>query len=628
MRGKRRFVLGAIVTVLAIAACLPFLVSAAPFRGVIEAAATRAIGRDVRITGDMGFTFYPEVGISARDVRMANMPGVRHPEMVSVERLIVGAKFWPLLSGRLEVTRLHLENPVFHLETNGSGIRNWELVAPEQQQASGGETGAHEGFGLRDVRVTGGTITYDDATTQKSLTFSDVGVAFDFAGLDQPIAIDGSATYNGEKLNLKAELDGLSAMVSDQGTPTKLAVTSPLLTAIFDGVLSTSGETRGTLKVDAPSFRRIATWAGYTMGNGQNFGPLAFDGNISRTPNHIAFTRSIMTLDAVRMAGDLTVDSSDDLPNVTGALGIEGLKLDAYTANSASAQEQNEPSNTPLDFSALKSANAELTLRLSKFVASRLTVDAANVNLTLKNGLLSAALRDVVFYGGKGTGTLVIDGAKDVPELAARLSVADMNMQPFLRDSLRVDRISGSGGLELEVSARAATEKGIYETLSGEASMSLADGDIRGVDLTAVPRIVKNLIATQQTGIIGDDAKTPYDRMSLAFTLLNGVAHSDNFKLEGPQFQVTGAGEIDIARRTLDFHLETRTAAATILPGSRVEMPPLGVPFRVHGNWDRLSYGPDVGRLTRGLMDAIARDPSRIIENPGEALQSLFGLGR
>lgn len=398
------------------------------------------------------------------------------------------------------------------------------------------------------------------------------------------------------------------------------------MTAIFDGVLSTSGETSGALKIEAPSFRRVATWAGYAMSNGEAFGPFTLDGNISRTPDRVAFTRSIVTLDAIRMAGDLTVDSSGDIPNLTGAVGVEGLKLDARTADSA-ANEENGPSTEKLDFSVLKSANADLTLRLGKFVASRLTVDSANVHLTLKNGLLTAALRDVVFYGGKGTGTLVIDGAKNVPDLAARLSVAGMTMQPFLRDSIRADRVSGTGNLELEVSARAATEKGIYETLSGEARLALADGDIRGVDLTAVPNIVKNLIATRQTGIIGDDAKTPFDRMSVVFTLLNGVAHTDNFKLEAQKFRVAGAGEIDIVRRTLDFHLETRTAAA-ILPGSRMEIPPLGVPFRVHGDWDSLSYGPDVGRLARGLMDAIARDPSRIIRNPGQALQSLFGLGR
>ena len=187
MRGKTRWVLAATVAMAALAAALPFLVSAASFKDVIEAAATRAVGREVRITGDMGFTLYPETGITARDVRMANMPGVRHPEMVAVERLIVGAKFWPLLSGHLEVTRLHLENPVVHLETNASGVHNWELPAPQQPQvANDGETGARAEAGTQDVRITGGTITYDDATTQRSLVFSDVALSFDFAGVDQP----------------------------------------------------------------------------------------------------------------------------------------------------------------------------------------------------------------------------------------------------------------------------------------------------------------------------------------------------------------------------------------------------------------------------------------------------------
>ena len=86
----------------------------------------------------MGLTVYPQIGISLGDVSIANAPGARHPQMVEVESVVVGAKLMPLLSRRLEITEVLLQNPVIHLEVKPG--RQVELAARRREAGEAGET--------------------------------------------------------------------------------------------------------------------------------------------------------------------------------------------------------------------------------------------------------------------------------------------------------------------------------------------------------------------------------------------------------------------------------------------------------------------------------------------------------
>src|SRR5258705_5128862 len=70
-------IIGAVI-LLVLAA--PFLIPLNMYRGQIEAAASRALSREVHIKGPMHLTFYP-VSVSVSDVSVANVPGAREPQM-------------------------------------------------------------------------------------------------------------------------------------------------------------------------------------------------------------------------------------------------------------------------------------------------------------------------------------------------------------------------------------------------------------------------------------------------------------------------------------------------------------------------------------------------------------------
>ena len=124
-----RAVLIGVGALIALAVALVFLIPVDTYRGPIEQAGEAATGRALHLRGPLGFTLYPEIGISVSDVTFANAPGARDAEMASVGRMIVGVRLLPLLSRRVEVTRVVLEKPVIHIEVAKDGTGNW-VFAP------------------------------------------------------------------------------------------------------------------------------------------------------------------------------------------------------------------------------------------------------------------------------------------------------------------------------------------------------------------------------------------------------------------------------------------------------------------------------------------------------------------
>ena len=97
----------------------------------------------------------------------------------------------------------------------------------------------------------------------------------------------------------------------------------------------------------------------------------------------------------------------------------------------------------------------------------------------------------------------------------------------------------------------------------------------------------------------------------------------------------TGNGNVDLANRSLDFHLEPKLVASAQGQGAQGALAGIGIPFRVTGPWTKLSYAPDmqnVGKaVTSKLLETLTGDkkggPSGSPQKPavGDVLKGLFG---
>ncbi|MEE2929220.1 MAG: AsmA family protein, partial [Pseudomonadota bacterium] len=126
-------ILGALLAILlAVVAVVPFLIPSSVYKAQIESAATNALGRQVVLNGEASLSIFPVIAARVDGVEVANPEGFTDDLMVDAGSLRASVKLLPLLSSRVEIAQITLEDATISLERLADGTANWEFGASEQ----------------------------------------------------------------------------------------------------------------------------------------------------------------------------------------------------------------------------------------------------------------------------------------------------------------------------------------------------------------------------------------------------------------------------------------------------------------------------------------------------------------
>lgn len=627
-------VLAVVVAVLA----TPFLIPLTIYRGRIESAASLALSREVHIKGPMHLTVYPDLGLSLSDVTIANVAGARDPQMMAIEKLVVGAKLMPLLSGELEVTELTLEKPVIHLEIAKDAKPNWSF-AKEPESGKPADAAALDRIGFSHLNINDGTVSYYDAGADKSAVLSDVSVSLNMPDatrptLALPLTIGGSLTYNNEKLKVEGRLDNFGALLNGRTTDGRISIGSNVINAEFMGKIGAEAGVSGSLKLGAHSVRSLAAWLGSPMPAGNGFGLLALEGHFSGRDGLYALSHTHLAFDQMNLNGDISLDTNPKTILLKGQVTIDRLNVNPYLAPGAqddtvkAAKAKTADPNAPLALGGLKTMNADLTLVVGELLLPHIKLDQAILKATLKDGLLDADMTKVNAYGGTGRASFSVDATDAVPKFHGALDMNGVQVQPFFTQMMDFKRISGKGSVRYDISASGGDTKTILRSLSGKGDVRVTDGEISGADLAAISRVIQSVVTANALGaVVGDNAKTPFGKMGASFIITNGVLQTKDFQLVNSEAEMNGAGTVDLAGETLEFHFEPKARSGIV----GLKLVDIGVPFYVKGPWAKPSFGPDVRGLAKAVVERLqdgATAPLDMLTKPGLSLKSILGVGR
>ena len=119
-KGKNRAlrVIAGIVAVLALAVlALVLFVDISRYRPRLETEASRVLGMDVQIRGEMKIEFFPPLGVSLADIHVSR----RGATVIRVERMRASLKILPLLWSRVRFREVELIRPQLSIQRTGSG---------------------------------------------------------------------------------------------------------------------------------------------------------------------------------------------------------------------------------------------------------------------------------------------------------------------------------------------------------------------------------------------------------------------------------------------------------------------------------------------------------------------------
>jgi AsmA protein len=177
---------------------------------------------------------------------------------------------------------------------------------------------------------------------------------------------------------------------------------------------------------------------------------------------------------------------------------------------------------------------------------------------------------------------------------------------PLLRDAAQIDTLEGRGSVQANLTARGASVPALKRALNGTASVNLADGSVKGVDIAGTIRSVRARIDQLQGRPVQSadkQQKTDFTELKASFKLTNGVARNDDLSLKSPLLRLEGAGDIDIGEDRLDYRLEATLVATTKGQGGRGvdELAGVTVPVQLTGALDSPQWSIDFGGMAASL---------------------------
>ncbi|WP_454669784.1 AsmA family protein [Achromobacter kerstersii] len=300
----------------------------------------------------------------------------------------------------------------------------------------------------------------------------------------------------------------------------------------------------------------------------------------------------------------------------------DGKKDDSKPAQPAAPAA---PADDTIDLSALVGPSVNGTLKVGKLVMRGLKADDVAAAVKLDKGKLDISSLTAGLYGGKLAGALSVDAAQG-NQLATKMSLAGISIEPLLMDLAKQNVLSGTGSLALDLKTAGANAYAMKSGLGGTVQVRLRDGAVKGINLTQTLRELKAAFTaeSQNETVPADTSKqTEFSEMDADLAFTKGVATVKRLNVVSPLLRVTQGdpATIDFVKNELDLVARARVVnpAATDEGKELIDLKDVTIPVHLKGPFDKPTY-------TLLWKDAIGGILKRSLEN--KLREAVTGKGK
>jgi AsmA protein len=593
--------LGVIVAVIVLAIAALFIIPSERIARIVTEQFTAATGRALTISGDVSPTIYPVLGVRAGGISLANADWSSAGPMLTAEELSVGVQLIPLLSGTIEIEEVVITAPRVLLERRADGRANWEFqttAAPATTTAATPQTPAASSGGLPRISLARGVLSdasvqFNDALSGQSVSVTslDLNVALD--GGSGQAKLSGDALVNGQALSFEANSGDLNRLIAGQVEAIALAANVGGVAVSFDGRAGLAPLTLdGAARLQAPRldpvFNLIGQPAPSLPGNlGRD---LAFAGNVTLTPDgagRVFLRGASATLggNALSLEADVALGSPLSVTARIngGALDFSSLVSGGSASTSGSTAPAVTATGWPtsnIDVSGLAAANANIALTAQSLNLGIVRLGALDITAVLDRSRLVTTLRQVSAYEGSITGEVVMNGRGGL-SLGGNIRANGVAMRPLLQDLADQDRLIGIANVDLQYLAVGNSMDALMRSLSGNASVSIGQGELLGLDLAGM---LRNFDASFR----GEGSKTVFNGITATASITNGVASNSDLLFDAPLVNASGQGTVNIGAQSMNYRFT---------PVAQTGGAGIAIPVIIEGPWNDLSFRPDLEAL-------------------------------
>ena len=307
---------------------------------------------------------------------------------------------------------------------------------------------------------------------------------------------------------------------------------------------------------------------------------------------------------------------------------IDKLDADKYITKSNGAKSTGD---TPIDLSALKKLNATGEANIGWLKLANVKTENVRLGLKAGDGIATLSPFSANLYNGSMSGTLRVD-ARATPSIAFKQNMKGVSVGPLMVDAIKNDMLSGTGTVNVDVTTQGNTVGTLKKGLMGNASLNLADGALKGVDIAGSIRDLKNkvnILGTKETSA-DKNKKTDFSELTATFDIKNGIAHNEDLAMKAPVLRLAkgdSKGDIDIGNERINY-IAKPTVVKSLKGQGGAELDGLSgiaIPIKITGTFSDPKYGMDFAALGTALAQSKLLD--KVGGEKGAAVKELIGGG-
>lgn len=339
---------------------------------------------------------------------------------------------------------------------------------------------------------------------------------------------------------------------------------------------------------------------------------------------------------------DLTITA--DVTRVTGSIKIKDLRNPAYEAimhanhldldryvpprreappetdeeqpTIAGPQAETAPPLIPVRF--LRSLPLQLDLQLDSMKVGGAKLAQAQITLSGHEGIIEVAPLTARLYGGSMEVEATLDVTGDLPRLHLRPSIKKVQLGPLLQDMTGREEVTGTAFIQADVQSSGLSREELMNHINGTLRCELLNGEIQAVTILPVIRRTLALHRKEETAPLTGDGTTRFVRLTGTGIFEDGILYNDDLMAASETMQITGGGEIDLARRDVDFLLNI--SLSPVLDGEEgrglTGIDGRIIPYKIFGPFTDLQQEADLEKI----LPAESRpEPLKEVEKPAEA---------
>ena len=307
---------------------------------------------------------------------------------------------------------------------------------------------------------------------------------------------------------------------------------------------------------------------------------------------------------------------------------IDRLDADRYLTKGDPKAKSNP--DTPLDLSALKKLNATGEAKIGWLKLANIKTENVNVGLKANDGIATLSPFAANLYNGSMSGTLRVD-ARGAPSIAFKQNMKGVSVGPLLIDAIKNDMLSGTGSVNVDVTTAGNTFGALKKGLMGNASLNLADGALKGVDIAGGIRDLKsklNIFKNKDAVAADRTKKTDFSELTATFDIKNGVAHNEDLAMKAPILRLSkgdSRGDIDIGNERINYVAKPSVVRSLKGQGGADldSLSGVAIPVKISGTFADPKYNLDYAAVAAALAKSNLLD--KVGGEKGAALKEILG---